>query len=185
MKLLTQDELEKWLAVNGLTINGDKYLRYREDESHSVTLSLEDKPSRIIALADHLVPTWPDEPFDGALFWIRERGAWDDFSKDVGEVLLRKMRTEHGVSASLEEKPGWLFSSDEIKEMHACLLLPMLFGWDAFLALANKDYFLFVSHDGVVEVVGRTDSALEAVQSRVASWKPKSDRHWYSQLACR
>ncbi len=80
MRCLTAAEVVHWCAAHGLTITGNGYVRFDSDELHCFSVGLDEKASRTIALADHLLPTWDGVPFERALLWIRERGIWCDHS---------------------------------------------------------------------------------------------------------
>lgn len=183
MKFFTTEEAKSWCEARGLTVTVDRYLRYGAESSSCFTLGLEEKPSSLIGLADHLIPTWEDVPFEGALLWIRERRIWGDHSEKTGDVIIEQMRLAAGEKAPLEERPGHLFGGDEVYETHAYFLVPVLFGWDAFLIPESGDYFAFISHDGVAEVVGRTAEKAEEVRQRVRDWNPKEDKTWYPGIA--
>ena len=79
----------------------------------------------------------------------------------------------------MKTRPGHTFGSEELFEMHSYFVVPLLFGWDAFLVPEGKDYFLFVSHDGVVGVVSRSRETHDELYKRVGHWKPKEEEHWY------
>jgi hypothetical protein len=179
MTFLTPEEIREWCVARGLKVTADQYLHYEVENPNCFTIGLEDKSSRVIALADYLVPTWKDVPYEGALLWIRERGVWGDFSENTGAVVIQQMRLAKGETKPLEKSPGHLFGPEEPFEMHSYFVIPLLFGWDAFLVPEGKDYFLFVSHDGVVGVVCRTQETYEELFHRVRAWKPREDKSWY------
>lgn len=183
MRFLTKDEAKSWCQARGLKVTADRFLRYEPDNSHCFTVGLGEKPSRVIALADYLVPTWEDVPFQGALLWIRERGVWGDYSENVGAMIVQQMRLAKGESEPLEVSPGHLFGPDELFEIHSYFVVPLLFGWDAFVVPENGDYFVFVSHDGVAEVVARTAASAKELRNRVEDWKPQEDKGWYPSIA--
>jgi hypothetical protein len=183
VKFLTTEEAKSWCQARALKVTADRYLHYEPDNPHCFTLGLEEKPSRVIALADYLVPTWEDVPFQGALLWIRERGVWGDYSEKAGEMIVQQMRLAKGESEPLEKRPGHLFGPDELFEMHSYFVVPMLFGWDAFVVPESGDYFVFVSHDGVAEVVARSADKVEELRQRVEDWKPQEDKSWYPRIA--
>ena len=185
MKFFTREEAKSWCEARGLKVTVDRYLHYDPESSSCFTVGLEEKPSSLIGLADHLIPTWEDVPFEGALLWIRERGIWGDHSEKTGDVIIEQMRLAKGERAPLEERPGHLFGRDEVYETHAYFLIPVLFGWDAFLIPESGDYFAFISHDGVAEVVGRTAEKAEELRQRVRDWNPKEDKSWYPRIASR
>jgi hypothetical protein len=92
MMFLTAEEAKSWCEARGLRVTAGRYLHYEPDTQHCITVGLEDRPSRVIALADHLMPTWEDAPFEGALLWVRERGIWGDFSENTGATIVEQMR---------------------------------------------------------------------------------------------
>jgi hypothetical protein len=179
MKALTIEEVRKWCNAHGLKVTSNRFLFYDIENPYCFSIGLEDKPSRVIALADYLVPTWKDVSFGGALLWIRERGIWGDHSENTGAMIVQQMRLGKGETEPLERRPGQLFGPEELFEMHSYLVIPMLFGWDAFLIPEGKDYFLFVSHDGVIGVVSRTQQTSEQMYQRVLDWNPREDKEWY------
>lgn len=178
MRFLTDEEAREWCGTQGLKTSSKRFLYYGGG-SRCFSVGLEERPARVIALADYLVPTWADVPFRGALLWIRETGIWGEFSERTAAAIFRQMRLAAGEARALEERPGHLFSAGEIFEMHSYLVVPTLFGWDAFLVPQGEGYFLFVSHDGVVGVVTRTQEIYQQLYERVADWSPREDSEWY------
>jgi hypothetical protein len=181
MRFFEEQEVRDWCERRGLRVTAGRFLYYDADDLHCFSIGLEESPSRIIALADYLVPTWQDVPFEGALLWIRERGIWGDFSETIGATIIKEMRLAKGEPEPIEKRPGQLFGHQELFEMHSYLVIPMLFGWDAFLVPEGKDYFLFVSHDGIVGVVSRTQQTYNHLYQRVLDWNPHEDRGWYAK----
>ena len=178
MRFLTDEEAREWCGTQGLKTSSKRFLYYGGG-SRCFSVGLEERPARVIALADYLVPAWADVPFRGALLWIRETGIWGEFSERTAAAIFRQMRLAAGEARALEERPGHLFSAGEIFEMHSYLVVPTLFGWDAFLVPQGEGYFLFVSHDGVVGVVTRTQEIYQQLYERVADWSPREDSEWY------
>jgi hypothetical protein len=183
MRFLTTDEAKNWCQARGLKVTADRYLHYETDSPYCFTVGLEEKPSRVIALADYLVPTWEDVPFQGALLWIRARGVWGDYSENTGAMIVEQMRLAKGESEPLEKRPAHLFGPEELLQMHSYFVVPMLFGWDAFVIPESGDYFIFVSHDGVAEVVARNAEKVEELRQRVQDWNPQEDKSWYPRIA--
>ncbi|MGB5105340.1 MAG: hypothetical protein WBP29_03800 [Candidatus Zixiibacteriota bacterium] len=179
MKCLTNEEARSWCQTSGLSVSSNLSLYYTPDCPYCLSIRLNDKPSRIIGLADYLIPTWEEVPFTGALLWITQWGIWDDHTEKTGAIIIEKMRLAARESQSIHQRPGHLFEPEELIEMHSYFVLPLLWGWDAFLVPNEKDYFVFVCHDEVAEVVCRTQETCERLRERLASWKPELDDHWY------
>ena len=91
MEFLRKEKVREWCNARGLRISPDRFLYYDNDNQHCFSIGLEDTPSRVIALADHLVPTWDDVLFEGALLWIRSRDIWGDYSEKVGAMIVQQM----------------------------------------------------------------------------------------------
>jgi hypothetical protein len=178
MRFLKEEEARQWCSAHGLKVTPSRFLYYDTENLYCFSVGLEDKPSSVIGLANYLVPTWGGISFEGALLWIRER-VWGEYSEKTGTMIIEQMRLGKGETEPLEKRPVHLFSSEELFEMHSYFVIPMLFGWDAFLIPEGKDYFLFVSHDGVVGVVSRTQKTNDELYQRVLNWNPREDREWY------
>ncbi|MGE0405844.1 MAG: hypothetical protein AB7O65_06060 [Candidatus Korobacteraceae bacterium] len=171
MKFLTSEEATEWCEARGVTVSPDHYLSYDVENFHSFTVALDEKPSRVIGLADYLVPTWDDVPFKGALLWIRATDIWGDHSEKTGAMILQQLRLAKEERHPVDERPGHLFGPDELIELHSCFVLPLLFGWDAFLVPEGENYFVFISHDEVVKIVSPNADASAEVQQRVKTWQ--------------
>jgi hypothetical protein len=93
--------------------------------------------------------------------------------ESISRKAIERMRQGFGESRSLETAPGHFFRSDEFVESVAFLVQPMLAGWDAFFvpqwSKGTLDYFLFVSHDSVLEIRTRTAKARERVDGVLQS----------------
>jgi hypothetical protein len=178
MRFLTTEEVRLWCGAHGLRVTPNRFLDYDAENIYCFSVGLEDKPSRVIGLANYLVPTWGEIAFEGGLLWIRER-VWGEYSEKIGTLIIEQMRLGKGETEPLETRPGHAFGSEELFEMHSYFAVPLLFGWDAFLIPEGKDYFLFVSHDGVVGVVSRTQETHDELYKRVGHWRPKEEEHWY------
>jgi hypothetical protein len=181
MKFLTLEEVRKCCESYGIKITSNRFLKYETENPTCLSIGLEEKPSRVIALADYLVPTWDEIPFRGALLWIRSWDVWGDFSEKTASMIIQQMRLARGGTEALADRPGHQFGFAELFEMHSFFVIPLLFGWDAFLIPDGGDYFLFVSHDGVVEVVSRTPQMLDELRHRLRDWNPKTDKTWYPE----
>jgi hypothetical protein len=67
MNFLTTEEAKSWCHKRALKVTADRYLHYELENPLGFAVGLEEKPSSLIALADQLIPTWEDVPFEGAL----------------------------------------------------------------------------------------------------------------------
>jgi hypothetical protein len=179
MKVLTDGQAREWCENERIHVTKERYLAYKTSERLSFGVPLADKPSRIIALANYLVPAWDAVSFKGAFLWIRARGIGDDDSERTGLMIFDQMRGGAGEKRSLAEAPATLFDPDELAAVFSYFVIPLLFGWDAFLIPKGQDYFVFVSHDDVACVVAKSKEAYDMVYRRVGSWKPQESGEWY------
>lgn len=179
MKALTTQEAKNWCEAHEIKVTGQRFLHYEAPGRHCLAVTLDEKPSRIIALANYLLPTWKDAPFQGALLWFKEWGIWDDYTETTGLRIVNEMRRGLGEERQLIEAPALFFEPSELALAHSFFLLPLLFGWDAFLVPKGKDYFVFVSHDEVACVVAKNSEAYHELYEQVQDWKPKESQEWY------
>jgi hypothetical protein len=182
MKFLTEEEVKRWCRHRGVEVTSNKYLFYDRADAFCLSVVIENLSSTdVLMLAEYLMPNWIDVPFEGALLWIRERGIWGEFVENTGAQILSQLRFANGDVRPPEESPGSVFAEDEIFGLHSYFILPMLFGWDAFLVPNNADYIVFVSHDGFVGVVCRTAEKHEETYHRLRDWHPRREAAWYTK----
>ncbi len=181
MKTLTKNEIGAWCQDRSLIFDERGHLDFQES-SHRLSISLEEKPTAVIALARALPLAWDWEKiiFDGALFWIKDSRIWGDLSDPVGETIIQRLRSSSGETDSVERRPGHLFKPSELIEMQAYFIIPLLFGWDAYMVPENRDHFVFVSHDQYVDVVSRTTKAHEELLDALEDWNPQVPGGWYT-----
>jgi hypothetical protein len=182
MKFMTIDESKQWCHKRAIQVTASRFLTFGAGPSKSLLFPIPNKSSRVIAMAGCLVPTWTANDFRGALLWFREWGIWDDHSETTGMTTLKQMRHAAGENRPLEVVPAHLFEAGELWEMHAHLLLPLHFGWDAFLVPEPAECFFYISHDEVVSAVAKTSSVLDNLRAQLVVWDPKEDASWYSEV---
>jgi hypothetical protein len=168
--------MRQWCKERGIEVNSKNRLVYQQADIHCLSIAIED----VTKLAEYLMPAWIDVSFNGALFWIREKGIWGEFSESTGSKILSQLRLANGEAKPFENTPCSLCTKDEIFELHSFFLLPLIFGWDAFLVPEDASYEVFVSHDGFVGVACRTSEKYEEIKGRLHDWHPDQDASWYS-----
>ncbi len=182
MKFLNESEVKHWCEARGVELSSKGCLRYRGEELHGCLIKFQEEcPSRLIALVDAMIPAWEEVPFSGGLLWIRQRGAWGEHSEDMGDALIAQLRVANGEREPLEVRPGHAFSDAEPLKMHSFLVVPLLFGWDAYLVPEARDYLVYISHDGIAEVVARTAEGKRELLQRFRRWSPLDELNWYKR----
>jgi hypothetical protein len=167
MVAATEKEMRDFLAKHdGLRCDG-KYLGFDHPEAKSVRLDLRvSEPHQLVYLARlvaHL--RYEETHFEGACLWITQWGVWNSQVEAVALNTAERLRLSFGENRSIESAPGLFFRHDEFVESVACLLQPMLVGWDAYYvprwAWGTLDYFVAVSHDSFLEIQTRTTEVCE------------------------
>jgi hypothetical protein len=159
---ITKDEMKSRLTAHAdLTLDG-RELWFSDPQSQSINISLRVKePHQLVYLArliGHL--GYEEAHFSHAYLWLTTWGVWDTQTEAIGFKAFEQIRRSYGENRSIEAAPGTYFRHDEFVESVACLLQPMLIGWDAYYipswSWGSLNYFVFVSHDGFVEINVRT-----------------------------
>ncbi|HEX3322724.1 MAG TPA: hypothetical protein VHR84_18605 [Terriglobales bacterium] len=176
MQAVTRDEIEDVLSRYEGLVCTNNTLDFSDPEAQSLTLHLKDLSSQqLLRLARFSAHLYNDERhFAGASLWITQWGVWNEQEESIPRKAIERMRQGFGENRSLETAPGHFFRSDEFVESIAFLLQPMLAGWDAFFIPQwpkdTLEYFLFVSHDSVLEIRTRTAKAREQVDGVLGSF---------------
>lgn len=116
MKLLGVGDVEEWCRTRGVLLTSSRTLQHDGQEAGRITIGLDEPPARLIALMDYLLPTWEGTRPCEAVIWVREHGIWAEDSEKFGTTLVRLIRAECSPSCELGERPGHLFSSQEVLE---------------------------------------------------------------------
>ena len=118
-----------------------------------------------------------------ALLWVEDDDHFDDFWTHVARTMHRQLnRTAAAVPAG-GRYPIQCFDRDELYEFHAAALVPLLSPWDAHIVPADKDFFVYVSHEEVVSIVCRNEETANALDSRLSEqYAVDESRAWYFGL---
>jgi hypothetical protein len=162
---VTDEKMQEFLAdlagYGDLRCEGHN-LRFENPEAMAISVSLNvQEPHQLIHLARlvaHL--TYDESHFRSASLWITQWGVWNDHDEAVILTTMERFRQGYGENRSIQVAPGHFFRHDEFVESVACMLQPMLVGWDAYYvpqwSWGTLDYFVFVSHDGFLRIETRT-----------------------------
>ena len=159
---VTNDEIKAHLTAHSELRCGERQVWFAEAQVPSIRITLRVKePHQLVYFARLLAHLGYEEVhFSHAYFWITTWHVWGYETEAVGLKTFEQIRRSYGELRSLEAAPGTYFRHDEFTESVACLLQPMLIGWDAYYVptwqWGSLDYFVFVSHDGFVDIQVRT-----------------------------
>jgi hypothetical protein len=172
---VTNDEMRSNVAgYSELRCEGRK-LWFADSPAASIRVNLRVKePHQLVYLARLVAHLGYEEAaFAHAYLWLNTWGVWDTQTEAIGFKTFEQIRRGYGENRSIEAAPGTYFRHDEFTAAVSCLLQPMLIGWDAYYvprwAWGSLDYFVFVSHDGFVDIELRTqqtrDKTIEILES--------------------
>jgi hypothetical protein len=171
---LTNEEMKAHFGAHAELRCDDRNVWFADPQAASITLDLRVKePHQLVYLARLVAHLGYEEGhFSHANLWITTWGVWNSQVEAIGFKTFEQIRRSHGENRPIGAAPGTYFRHDEFVESVACLLQPMLIGWDAYYvprwALGSLDYFVTVSHDGFIDIEVRTqemrDRAMEALK---------------------
>jgi len=177
MQVATDEEMREFLNKHADLRCEGRQLHFDYPEAKTIYVDLRVKePSQLVylaRLAAHL--RYEEGHFSAASLWITQWGVWDQRVEAVGFRTIERIRQGYGENRSLNTAPGHFFRHDEFVESVSCLVQPMLIGWDAHYvpqwAWGALDYFLFVSHDGFLDIHTRTTEMCEEALGILKSHK--------------
>lgn len=102
-----------------------------------------------------------------ALLWINEFGIWPS-AEDWN--LFDGFRVSLGESQSVHEKPGHLFSGNELKAAGSLVAMVLYFCLGAVLVSPSRGLVIKISHDEVIEVFVRTQADASALLSQLKEY---------------
>ena len=116
------------------------------------------------------VREYEESQFSGALLWLQRWEIWSESIDQAGFVLLNGVRTISNCASSVHDAPAQQFAEGEFTLAHACLVLPMLFQWDAYYLTANGDVICYVCHEGYLELSVRGTQLHTESLNRFREW---------------
>jgi hypothetical protein len=161
MHVLTDSEIISSLEAMELRCE-DRRVSFAGSEIRRVRIPLRvQEPHQLVYLARFVAHLSYDElHFRSARLWISAWSIWDPLTEAIALKAFEQFRRSYGENRSLESASGIYFRHDEFIESVCCLLQPILVGWDAYYvptwAWGTLDYFVFISHDGFIDIMVRT-----------------------------
>lgn len=136
-------------------------LFFTDPEANCIDLEYPPKLERLPFFARFIATIgYDDKDFEGALLWFTGWGIWNSRDEAAGYRVVEAMHRAAGQPKSFEVAPGHLFRGDELLDVVAMLMQPIVFGFDAYYlprwSYGTHQFFLHVSHDSYVSVVTRT-----------------------------
>jgi len=172
MTTLTHEEDLQWCTDRQLVLDRRQFVHFGSGKI-VLELPFPNLAHRAPPLANLLYGLLEEfSPFQSLLFWVKETGIFSDRWDEIGLRQLELDRIALGEKRNLSESPGHLFRSKEALDVIGVSVLPMLYGWDAYLIPDSAGLFAYISHDEYVQV-GFQDPALEPVlMGQYKHWNP-------------
>jgi hypothetical protein len=171
-KAVPNEEARGFLQKLQSHLEGDPLSKRSDKDEASIAIIRPEAAAQLQALSYVLLAYEDEADFSGALLWMTDWGIWSEESERPALRMWSQMRAGYGTKTELLSAPGHLFGSTEFIDLHAFFLLPILFQWDAYLVPNRGDYFIFVSHDGVIYTVARTVEVRDKLFGDYEYWKP-------------
>lgn len=147
---MSTEEIVAWCAEGGIDVGQHRGLSFKNKRRIEIPF-----PERLFAaplILLELVEDLTTRSSSGSLLlWIRDTGIWDERLDQIGlpqlEILNRATQTDGN-----DTSPGYLFDEREIHLCVGAAVLPMLYGWDAYLIPKSREHFLYLSHDEFIGI---------------------------------
>jgi hypothetical protein len=155
MKRLNFEDAARWCSSKG--IPGFPSSLADSDPPSRFTIPLHREFPKVLALGYTIIMTGLSEDsegaFEGGLLWFREWGIWSETSDRVGWHIVSRL-CGRDAQFDLGKTPGLLFDQSELVAVHATLVQPMAFGWDADWASQSGRFLLSISHERIITAAG-------------------------------
>jgi len=144
--MIDKEETKHWLSQRGL-------LDSTSEPSFSgffqvIHFAIPVDSGRKTALSRVLLSFFDTD--EEALLWIDEFGIWPS-SED--RYLFEGFRRFLGERSPLHEKPGHIFSKDDLDAMRSIVAMTLYFVWGGIMCSPAKDLIIRMSHDEFISVL--------------------------------
>jgi len=145
MKIISLNESNIWLGDRGIEISNESLAAFGYDKVASYVIPIDSGKKTFIS---KVITSFFSEDAE-ALFLINEFGIWPT-AENWG--LFNGFRKSIGEICPLPEKPGHIFSRQEIDTIFSLLSMTLYFYWGAIMFSPAKNLLIKVSHDEIIEV---------------------------------
>ncbi len=163
MKIIDENETIVWLAERGLMGPDRKLLISSFPNSASCKIPVD--AGRKNGLSKLLASLYEDD--EEALLWINEYGIWPSCED---WVLFDGFRRSLGEDSPLYEKPGHIFSKEDIQSLGSLLAMVFYFFWGAVLVSTTKDTIIRISHDEFIDIFVKDEDAFSELNEMLGNF---------------
>jgi len=172
MTTLTREEVLEWCTERRLVFDRWQFVHFGPGKI--LELPFPNVAHKTPPLANLLYGLLEEfSPFQSLLFWVKETGIFSDRWDEIGLRQLELERIALGENRSLYESPGHLFRPEEELDVIGMSVLPMLYGWDAYLIPDSARLFAYISHDEYVHVASEDPAILQRLMEECKIWHPQ------------
>ena len=178
MKSIDLDWMKSWLRETPLRLIQERPLKlvYGRALPNSLTVKTDSRvPSDFILLANRLTIVDADEEekdnapggADSYVFWVRERGIWDEITETIGDDAFRALLRGYDQD---EHTRGILIGASEATSAKVLLLTVLTFQWDAYFTPSSANFLCHVSHHGYLEIWAPDEALFRRILKRLSGW---------------
>jgi hypothetical protein len=158
MHFLSDADCRRWLADRSRKLPGSC------DATANARLWFPKSPFGFYSWARSIVRSITfDQP---CLLWIVEWGIW---ASSENWSLYGRLKRSYDDLASLPDKPGHLFDSNESDDLVTFMQLTMMFGWGGYLLTEANRVNAFVSHDEFMDIFSEDEQLITALEKSLGS----------------
>jgi len=145
MHIINGDEIRLWLSKRELLDSKGMIKLYGYHDFQNCIIPNDS--GKKTALARIITELFAQEC--ESLLWIDEYGIWPTCED---QNLFQGFRKSLGESDKLQNKPGHIFSKEDLIAISSLLSLVLYFCWGAIIISSNKNIIIRISHDEVLEI---------------------------------
>jgi len=167
MKIIDEIETNSWLSERGLVGRDGRLLLSTFPHSASCKIPMDaGRKNRLSKLLASLYKY--DEE---ALLWINEYGIWPS-CEDWG--LFDGFRRSLGEDSALYERPGHVFSKEDIQSVGSLLAMVLNFFWGAVMVSTTKRTVIRISHDEFMDIFAKDEDVFSELNEMFSNFSADS-----------
>lgn len=160
MKTIDLNETKTWLQNKSLIESDGKLTLHQFKKVASCKIPRDSGKKTVLAKSLAGIFEHDTE----ALLWINEFGIWPS-SEDAN--LFNGFRKSFGETKPLHEKPGHIFSKDDIKTIISLLAMTFYFCWGAIVLSTGENILFKISHDEIIDIFIDEDKTSSALSEQI------------------
>jgi hypothetical protein len=145
MEIVDKEKTMNWLLIRGLLDSKGSLSLSAFSEQVSYRIPADSGKKTVLS---RMIASFFDS--DGeSLLWINEYGIWPSCED---WTLFEGFRKSLGEYSPLFEKPGHIFSKQDLSSVSSLLAMIFYFMWGAIIVSASKNIVVKISHDEMLDI---------------------------------